>query len=892
MKRVFAILITIIIALVTSVPAYAIENNEEVLLSQNQEIQIPFNIAETAGYKVVIKYLALEGRTVSPKLALTWNNAYTGEEKDVYTLSRVWSDERTGERFKTDDYGNELSPSCVEKQKWQEIELLPKDADWNEGFKLSSGTNILHLKMIEENIKIASVNVEKNNQLQAYDAYRASVDKSTDFEGSQVEPIRQEAELMFEKSNIEVAVTYDRTSPEISPNDPSKIKYNILGGSSWSHEGQWVSYEIDVKNEGFYTFNIRYRQRAISGIDVRRRIRVDGNVLFDELDCVLFPASSNFSDFTLGKNDTPYEIYLTEGKHTIQFEVVHGSLTDIILDFDEVLYTLNTLSSKINVIVGEGVDLNRDYDFVASIPDMADILNSSVDNFNQIIEKLGANSDGEGSDIARIREAVRLFKEMADRPNDIADQIEYFRSKLYDLASVLSAMKTQPLELDYFTLCPANADYSPEKSGFFENILFRAKAFISSFIEDYASMNSNTGEEALTAWISLGRDQAQIMNQLISEEFMPQTGIPVNLSLVTTSIMTAIASGKAPDVVLNLDATNIASLYYRDALVDLSVMPNIDKVLNRFYPSALEAFKYNDAIYAIPQTQSYQMLFYRTDVFEDYGYNVPETWDELYNLLNLMQNEGMQVGIGISEEILYMFLLQNNIPFYNENLTATNLTNSKAVAAFSKWTELFTKYGIPKSYDATNRFRAGQMPLILGDYSFYKTLIISAPEIQNSFAMAPIPGTQTENGIDRSQNCSALTAAVVVDKGDKDYTDAMKFVDWITSDSVQEKYSFNSETRVGISARVQTANINVLEKISWSGEELDVLKQQWAHVKRIPISPAQYYVSRNLSNAFRKVVYQYENPRDVIYRYSSEIDEELIRKRAELGIEEALHESK
>lgn len=892
MKRFFIIAIAVIVTLITAIPVSANQNMaEEFVLNENQEITLPFDIVETAGYKVVIEYMALEGRTVSPKIALTWDSSYTGEEKDVYTLTRIWADVRSNERFKIDDYGNELSPSCVEKQSWQKIELLPKDENWDDGFNLTAGKHTLYIKMLEESVKIASIKVEKNTLLQSYSDYRSSLTDQTASGNTDIKPIHQEAELLHEKSNIEVAVTYDRTSPEISPNESSKIRYNILGGSSWAQAGQWVSYEVDVQTEGFYTLNIRYRQRIINGVDVRRRIRIDGEVLFDELDCVLFPATSSFSDLILGQNGDAYEIYLTKGKHIIQFEVVYDSLNDVISDFDNTLYDLNNLSGKINVIVGEGVDLNRDYDFVSAIPGISDSLKSAAKELTNIIKKLGANSEGEGSDVARIKEAVRLFEEMAERPNDIAKQIEYFRSELYDLAGVLSTMKTQPLELDYFELCSVNNTYEAEKSNIFEIVWFRIKAFLHSFAEDYSSMNSTSGKDALDVWISLGRDQAQVMNQLISEEFTPETEIPVNLSLVTTSIMTAIASGKAPDVALNLDSTNIASLYYRDALVDLSVMSNIDEILDRFHPSAMTAFTYNNAIYALPQTQSFQMIFYRTDIFKENGFSVPNTWDELYDLLNLMQNDGMQIGIGISEETFYMFLLQSGTSFFNEELTATNLTNSESVSAFSKWTELFTKYGIPKSYDATNRFRAGQMPMVIADYSFYKTLVISAPEIQNSFAMAPIPGVLTETGIDRSQNCSSLSGAVVVKKDGRDYTDAMKFLDWLTSDSVQEKYSFNSEIRVGISARVQTANINVLEKISWSGDELDALKGQWEHIKKIPITPAQYYISRNMNNAFRKVVYQYENPRDVIYRYSSEIDEELLRKRAELGLEEAQHEN-
>ena len=70
----------------------------------------------------------------------------------------------------------------------------------------------------------------------------------------------------------------------------------------------------------------------------------------------------------------------------------------------------------------------------------------------------------------------------------------------------------------------------------------------------------------------------------------------------------------------------------------------------------------------------------------------------------------------------------------------------------------------------------------------------------------------------------------------------------------------------------------------WAREDYLALADQREHVTGIPLSPAEYYVTRNFNNAFRRVVYDYENPRDVIYRYGRETNEELTRKLKELGL--------
>lgn len=884
MKKIVSVLIAslIFVSSLFSVNVFAV--TDAFTLKEDESKTVPVTIPENGGYSISITYCAIKGRNVSPRIAVSWDMPHTDSELEVYDLPRSWTDVREGERFKQDDYGNELSPTPIEHIGDKTIVLMPQNKDWKTGFQLTAGNHQLYLSMLQESVEIKKIQVNKVGETASYDEYIKEQRAKHNGTDDGAVTIYTDAELLSEKSHLEVAVSYDRSSPNIHPSDPSRIRYNILGGSAWSRTGQWVSYKVNVETSGFYKLNIVYRQRTIAGVDVRRRVYIDGEVPFSEFDCVTFPATRNFISFVPKSGEQECYVYLEKGEHEVKFEVVLDSLQNVIVDFETTLFELNELSSKINVIVGEGVDLNRDYDFATALPELKTTLEAAADSFEGIIASISGNSSENGSQAARIEEAVRLFRKMALKPNDIAKQIDYFRTQLYDLASVLSTMQTQPIELDYFELIPEENKTSVEKKNILSVVWFRVKAFLASFVDDYSAMNIvGEGEETLNVWVSLGRDQAQILNQLVTDNFTPNTGIPVRLSLVTTNIMTAIASGKAPQVVLNLGSTNIADLYYREALVDISGMENIDNILERFYPSALTSFRYNGALYALPQTQSFQMMFYRTDVFKANGFTPPETWDEFYALLSKMQNNGMTMGISISEETFYMMLLQQGITLYNEDLSKTNLTDNRAVEAFGKWTSLFTKYGIPKSFDATNRFRTGQMPLVLNDYSFYRTLKVSAPEIQNSFAMAPLPGVETENGIMRGAN-TTLAGAVIIKSAGDDYKNAMKFIDWVTSDETQEKYSFNSEIRVGISARVNTANKKVMSTISWSRSELDAINEQWGQVQQIPISPAYYYISRNLNNAFRRVVYQYEKPIDVIYRYAHEIDTELNRKRLELNL--------
>lgn len=56
--------------------------------------------------------------------------------------------------------------------------------------------------------------------------------------------------------------------------------------------------------------------------------------------------------------------------------------------------------------------------------------------------------------------------------------------------------------------------------------------------------DSEEGQEALTLWIRWGRDQASVLNSLIQDDFVRETGIPVKVELVNATLDTGHAVGQ------------------------------------------------------------------------------------------------------------------------------------------------------------------------------------------------------------------------------------------------------------------------------------------------------------------------------------------------------------
>lgn len=90
---------------------------------------------------------------------------------------------------------------------------------------------------------------------------------------------------------------------------------------------------------------------------------------------------------------------------------------------------------------------------------------------------------------------------------------------------------------------------------------------------------------------------------------------------------------------------------------------------------------------------------------------------------------------------------------------------------------------------------------------------------------------------------------------------------------------------MGIAARYNTANQKAYEQLPWTAAERQVLSAQWAQVRPLENVPGNYYITRSLTNAFRRVVYYYENPREILLRYNEDMNTELMRKRIEYGLD-------
>jgi len=293
------------------------------------------------------------------------------------------------------------------------------------------------------------------------------------------------------------------------------------------------------------------------------------------------------------------------------------------------------------------------------------------------------------------------------------------------------------------------------------------------------------------------------------------------------------------------------------------------------------------------------MLFVRTDILGELGLTTPNTWDEMDNAISILTRNYLEVGIptnpgagltsgsvgagAVNESVFQTLLFQKGGTYYEDGWKKTGFDSEAAIEAFTQWTDYFTQYTLPTDYDLFSRFRSGQMPMAMVSYIFYNILSAGAPEIRGLWEMVPIPATMRADGtLDRS--VAGGSSAIAMFHKTDNREGAWAFLQWYVSTETQVAYSKQIESILGPSGRYDPANVAALSQIGWDEEVEQQILEQWSQMKMVPMTPVSYYLSRSITNAFRKVTYSYTDPRETLNRYNRDINKEIARKRQTLGL--------
>ncbi len=788
--------------------------------------------------------------------------------------------------IETDAAGNELRPEKEELFEWTTFFVCDPANNANGWMPvyLQAGENRIEIEATE-GVALTGLTLLQPETPVSYDAYleqKQALENNTPAGYYQ----KIEAEDALHTSHTELYPTSDHGSAATSPQDASKLRLNTIGQSSWDEPGQWIEWEITVPQSGLYQIGFRARQNESSGSTSTRRVTLDGEVLFDELGQAGFAYNLDWQIRMLG-DETPYLIYLEKDKpHVLRMEVTYGELSESILRMEALSLEMNALYREIIMITGTGdsIDPYRDYMLDQQIPGLLDRLQTFRENLQNLQKELSALNAHSGEDSMTIERLIYRIDLFLEDPEKIPSGLSDFRSAITGLSAQAQTLKAQPLELDYLFVKSPDAPAPKANANFFAQLWFRLKLLIASYSEDYANLSGGQNGE-ITVWVSAGRDQGQVIKELIDNQFSPQYGVHVNLSLMQTGVNEAVATGRNPDVLLFAgDVVNLAS---RGVLADISQYEPFDSLKERFTADAFLPYTYQGGVYALPLEQNVNMMFYRTDIFEELQLEPPETWEEFLEVLIVLQRNHLTVcmpaGTAMAGDtsIFELLVYQNGGSIFRDDLSAVTLDSDVCYQAFKQWTEYYTRYSLEPEYVLFDRFRSGEAPLGISPITAYAQLRFGAPEIDGLWEMAPVPQVEMEDGTRSDLTIGTFTPAMVFHNDNEEL--CFRFLDWFTSAEVQAAYGREVEAILGIGARYNSANLDAISLLNWTTEESALLRGELERMTITPAVPASYYVGRNLTNAFRKVYNTGYSPREALLMYQDVINSEITRKNNELA---------
>ena len=882
------------------------ENGQDgVLTNDAGTVTWPFTVAEDGFYNLKIGYIGLPGTTsdIQRRVLLDGEAPYNALNQIVF--KRLWRDEDI--RLKNE---NEIRPNAEEVYREQTVFL--EDYDHRSGapllFYLTAGDHSLSFEAVKEPMEITALSFEAAPQAPAY----ADALAAWQAEGKEPlpKPLSGDAVIVCQaerreggtreilKSSPSINVQKNYSDAALVPYHAWHTLYPTIGAGSWAQPGDAITWTVDAPKDGLYLLTFKGRQTN-RGVTSYRRLKINGEIPFAEAAVVGFDYSGVMQNYTLtDENGSPYWVYLQKGENTVSLEVVLGSIGGVLSQVEQSLRTLNDLYLRTIQITGQAPSLFIDYEIAKKVPGFVSSMEEESRRLFGLVDEMVRITGEKGENTALLEKMAIEAEGLAKKPDQIVNELNQFKNNISALGTWIVNISSMPLEMDSLILSADTESLPAPRETKWEGIKADTARFFATFFHSANSVVSDAegtnAAKGIKVWMaSAGREQAQIIQNMIDETFAPETGIPVKLQLIPTDVvLRAALAGNGPDVVIGLSQATAQDFAMRGAVVDLSKLEGFEEATAKYGKGLMRTASYQDGVWGIPEQVTFQMLFYRQDVLEDLGLSVPHTWTEVMEMIPVLSRENYKfympstrvaTGLNVFQAMVYQQGGEIYLGQGSDYGVASALYSDEAMEAFKWFTDLFTVHGLEVQADFNNRFRTGEMPVGITDYTAYCTLEIFAPEIKGLWSFSPFPGTEKEDGtLDNTYVCD--TVQTVIMKGAKNKDSAWEFVKWWNSTKSQLNYANTLESIMGAAARYPAADPDVIKQLPWSNKELEELLSQYQHLNGMPAVPGYYMNTRMISYAFEDVVADLSSPRETLYLNIRDIDKELTKKRTEFGL--------
>lgn len=884
----------------TTTGLLTVENGEDGILTEGSgSVSFEFNVTEEGFYNIELGYISLPGTTSDIQRSIAIDKTIPYNDFSQIVIKRSWADDEITVKNK-----NELRPESYEIYADKKWFIEDYNRRYGEALKvfLSKGKHTISFETIKEPMEITSITFKAQPTLQSYETVIASLKSNYEVIDGDVKLYQAERKgdgvENILKTSQAINIQKNYSDSHVYPYHPYYAVYNTIGKSSWKNPGEAITWEVNVEKEGLYELTFKGRQSENRGVTSYRRLYINGEVPYEEMNSVGFYFSNDFNNYTIAsESGEKYLFYFKEGSNTITLENVMGPLGSVVGQVEESLERLNEAYLSVIRLTGQAPSKFIDYEIAKKVPNFKVIMGEESERLYGLVDDLVNITGEKGETTVMLEKMARQAAGLSIKPEEVIEELSQLKNNISAVGTWLVDVTAMPLEIDSFYLSGANATLPKSTENGFENFGYGCVRFVSSFFIDSNSVAGEAGskDNTLKVWVvSYGKEQAQIIKNMADDSFSDEIESNVRIELIPADVvLRAALAGNGPDVVIGLSQATAQDFAMRDACVNLCELDGYSEVASKFYASTLDSLSFDGKVYGFAEQANFPMLFYRKDILDSLGLEIPKTWDDFIKMIpTLLQNNYSAFmpnayinngsgNINVFQSLVYQYggcIYEGQGSEYGYK---SGLDTNAAMEAFKDYTDLYVNYGLDVQVDFSNRFRTGEIPIGIANYNTFCTLEVFAPEIKGLWSFAPLPGTALEDGTVDNRIIVDTVASVLMSSSNKKEV-AWKFLKWWMSDSIQLKFATSTEAIMGTAQRYMTANPNVLSALPWSYEEVSALLSQFENSIGIPAVPGYYMTSRMISYSFSDVLSENQNPREALYLNVKTIDKELTNKREQI----------
>jgi ABC-type glycerol-3-phosphate transport system substrate-binding protein len=841
-------------------------------------------------FGIALDFFDLESNIANTQIAITVNGQAPFYESRTLVLPSEWRLE--SQTFTLDRYGNEIQPGSKKTQTWFSHELNDFNG-MHPGlfmYALVPGDAIT-ISYVNAALLIGAVRLVQETPIAAYADYLISHQGASEGTGQIVVAARHIA---------------SRNDPSIrlrSEQDPSNLYYdtqslvlNVVFGDTWQTNGQSVTYELTVPETGFYRLSFKYRQYGMQDLSTFREIRIDGEVPFDLVSCYAFPYTSSFVNRTLvDPEGNPLLFFLEAGTHSLRMTAVNYPYRETIETLQYVMNRIQTLALNVKKYTSGGTDRYRDWEIETYFPTAAADISAWADLLSQRYDSLsGLFTDRQPAEIATLLTASERLKDIAANINKLPSLMVQFSdgnsSVNQMLGNLMQQMMYSSLELERIVL-HGDEPLAKPYANLFVRLWEGLKRLVLSFIHNpYKPTAATEGE--LTVWVNHPRQYIEIMQSMIDQSYPGNIKVTLSQMPDQNKLILANASGQAPDVTIGVDNWIPYDFAIRQAALDLRQFAGYEELVSHFSKGAMIPYAFESGMYGFPETQNFWVTYYRKDILEGIGIDqIPQTWDEIIEILPLLQSYGMNYYLplsmftGLKPFVATLpFIYQFGGDLYAPDGMSTAINSEATLRGITLMSDLFTLYNIDK-YVASffNNFRYGTMPIGVSDLSTYLLLETTAVELDGLWEMDLHPGVYNaeKDEIIRYAACGAQASMIM--SSTRYPQESWDFLSWWMSADVQSEFAFLLQSTYGQAYFWNTANLDAFATLSMPKHIKQTILAQWEYALEASRIPGSYMVEREISNAWTSIVYNAANPRQALDEAVRISNREILYKMAEFG---------